>query len=274
MITWRLLRGTGLDLEADGARNMATDQMLFESAKRGGAPTLRFYRWTPACLSLGRNQPARGRYDENGRVPGRDVVRRPTGGLAVYHDQELTYSVACRVGVIGSPRETYLAVHQAIAHGLAALGIPTEIAPLGSRAPDPHDPLGVCFAAPAYGEVLAAAGKLVGSAQRMEDRTLLQHGSILIDGSQDRAAARDATPPWHERGARSRDEESAGRHPPTLKALLGRTPSDAEMIESLSSAFEARIGIRLAPAPLSADEVDRLPEAEAHYRSAQWTWRS
>src|SRR5688572_27615998 len=102
---------------------MAVDQLLFDAAKSGAAPALRFYRWTPACLSLGRNQPARGRYDAEGRVPGMDIVRRPTGGLAVFHDNELTYSVTCAVGAIGSPRETYFATHRAIAKGLARLGV-------------------------------------------------------------------------------------------------------------------------------------------------------
>ncbi|HEX6589554.1 MAG TPA: biotin/lipoate A/B protein ligase family protein [Longimicrobiales bacterium] len=274
---WRLIAGDGTRdaLDAPGARNMAVDTVLFDSARSGGAPTLRFYRWTPACLSLGRNQPARGRYDE-GRLPGVDVVRRPTGGLAVFHDRELTYSVACTIGVLGSPRESYVRIHTAIARGLAALGVATGLAPLGSRAPDPNDPLGVCFAAPAHGEVLADAGKLVGSAQRTEGRTILQHGSILIGGSQARAAATrpDRSDRSDRRVAGSASTGPTDHHGATLEALLGRTPTDAEMVEALTAGFEAEIGIRLAPGSLSADEVRRLPDAEARYRSDEWTWRS
>ena len=264
---WRLIIGAGDDLlAADGARNMAVDRVLFESAKAGAAPALRFYRWRPACLSVGRNQPARGRYDQDGRVPGVDVVRRPTGGLAVYHDQELTYSIACAVGAIGSPRVTYFAVHNAIARGLASLGVPAVVSGrAGSHTPSPADPLGVCFRAPAEGEIVAAAGKLVGSAQRVEDRTILQHGSIIIDGSQDRAAA--PTPP----GEPQRPNAST---PQSLKSLLGRTPTDAELIAAISAAFEASTGIRLAPASLSADELDRIGEADRHFRSDDWTWRT
>lgn len=282
MSGWRLVAGSGIPgadaIHSDGARNMAVDDVLFDAAKRGGPATLRFYRWTPACLSLGRNQPARGRYDANAPEPGRDIVRRPTGGLAVYHDDEVTYSLACAVGVLGTPRETFLRVHRAIARGLASLGVPAEIAPLGARAPDPGDPIGICFRAPAHGEILAAAGKLVGSAQRTEDRTVLQHGSILVEGSQDRAAADRSSRSGLEAHLRARSVAVVGDGTPhgqiTLTSLLGRRPDDPELTGAIRAAFEAELGIRLAPASLSADEMDRLPEAERRYRSDEWTWRS
>ena len=269
---WRLILGDGTRgaLDRDGAHNMAVDHVLFDSARAGDPPTLRFYRWSPACLSLGRNQPARGRYDLDGRVPGRDIVRRATGGLAVFHEQELTYSIACRVGAIGSPRATYVSVHRAIARGLGSLGVPALVSTREqSRTPSPSDPLGVCFAAPAEGEILADAGKLVGSAQRTEARTILQHGSIIIDGSQERAAARSRT------GDPAADVPTPrGPDSRSLKALLGRVPADEELITAITEAFEAEVGIRLAPACLSADELGRLPEAERRYRSDEWTWRT
>lgn len=277
MTTWRLVLGTGAGsggaLEADGAHNMAVDQLLFDSAREGSPPALRLYRWAPACLSLGRNQPALGRYDEGGRVPGTDVVRRPTGGLAVFHDQELTYSVVCRVGVLGSPRVTYRRLHEALAAGLAALGARTAIsAAAPERAPAPGDPRGVCFHSAAAGEILAGARKLVGSAQRCEARTILQHGSILLDGSQVRAAA-------GVRGAAaSRDPADASSdvapRVATLLDLLGRLPDEAELVDSIREAFELCLGIRLAPATLSTKELSRLDDAVARYSSAEWTWRS
>jgi lipoate-protein ligase A len=276
MLEWRLILGGGtspvaddsyptLDLESDGARNMAVDQVLFDVVKAGAAPALRLYRWMPACLSLGRNQPALGRYDAEARVPGRDIVRRPTGGLAVFHDQELTYSVTCPVGALGSPRAIYLRVHTALARGLASLGVPAVVSGREeSTTPLPSDPLGVCFHSSAEGEILAAAGKLVGSAQRTEARTILQHGSIIIDGSQERAAAGQSPP----------RQSPAKAQSPTLKALLGRTPEGAELVDAIRTAFETELGIRLAPATLSDGELARLDEADARYRSADWTWRS
>jgi lipoyl(octanoyl) transferase len=87
---WRLLDTP----PAPGAWNMAVDEALAESVRAGGAPVLRFYRWSPACLSLGRNQPADGYDRDRIRRRGVEVVRRPTGGRAVLHHRELTYSVA------------------------------------------------------------------------------------------------------------------------------------------------------------------------------------
>ncbi|MFW6206236.1 MAG: lipoate--protein ligase family protein, partial [Gemmatimonadota bacterium] len=139
---WRLVRGTGLpvqdaprraavDLEgsdsitpADGATNMAVDAALLESVQAGAPPVLRLYRWSPACLSFGRNQPARGRYDRDlAEDRGIDFVRRPTGGQAVLHDDELTYAVIAPVAVIGKPRTAYAAINRALVAALRELGV-------------------------------------------------------------------------------------------------------------------------------------------------------
>src|SRR4028119_220945 len=98
---WRLIDTP----PAPGAWNMAVDEALAESVRQGGLPVLRLYRWSPRCLSLGRNQPARGRYDTAALAArGIDVVRRPTGGRAVLHDRELTYCAALPAALLGGPR--------------------------------------------------------------------------------------------------------------------------------------------------------------------------
>src|SRR5512142_3215722 len=113
-----------------GAENMAIDRAVAASVEAGGRPALRFYYWDPPCLSLGRNQPARGVYDAAAAAArGIDIVRRPTGGRAVLHDRELTYGVAVRVGELGSPRETYAAVNRALVAGLRRLGVPALVVP-------------------------------------------------------------------------------------------------------------------------------------------------
>lgn len=264
-VSWRLVLGTGARVAgpidaADGAANMAVDHALLESVKRGAPPALRFYRWDPDCVSLGRNQPGRGRYDGAGVRPGVDVVRRPTGGLAVHHAAELTYAVACPVGAIGSPRATYARINRALVEGLRALGAAVEtVAASSARIPHPGDPSGVCFAGPAPGEVVAGGRKLAGSAQRCEERTLLQHGSILLAGDQ-RAAIASGGAPGTPAVA-------------TLAELLGGEPADDAMVEALARAFEAVIGIRLAPVALQAAERDDATRLDARYRSGDWTWR-
>ncbi|HLM68541.1 MAG TPA: hypothetical protein VK358_13475, partial [Longimicrobium sp.] len=102
---WRLLDTP----PAPGAWNMAVDEALAQSVRAGEPPVLRVYRWSPPCLSLGRNQPSGGYDRDEIRRRGLDVVRRPTGGRAVLHHRELTYSVAAAEGVLGGPRQAYSA---------------------------------------------------------------------------------------------------------------------------------------------------------------------
>lgn len=157
---------------------MAIDEALLDDADRTGSRLLRLYRWDPPTLSLGRNQPLEGIAPDG--IP---VVRRPTGGQAVWHEHEVTYAVAAPISAFGSLRRAYQAIHERIAAGLRLLGADVSLAtacgPVGPSA----RPVS-CFAAPAGGEILARGRKLVGSAQVRRRRALLQHGSILLGGSQ------------------------------------------------------------------------------------------
>jgi len=261
---------------------MAIDQALFEAVQQGAPPAIRFYRWNPACLSLGRNQVAVGFYDlEAAARRGIDIVRRPTGGRAVLHDRELTYAVAVPVGVLGSPRETYVAVNRALVAGLSRLGLPAAVAGETAR-PAPAAGAGAqdgvlafpapgsaaalewmapCFQEAAPGEVTVGGRKVVGSAQRREGPALLQHGSILLEGEQAvlLELVRGGPPPPPPHG--------------TIGALLGRVPEWAELLSALVAGFESALGITFTPVTLSAAERDRAEELEAHFRSAAWTWR-
>src|SRR5690606_33073590 len=237
---WRLIES---DAPAAGAENMALDHALFESVQTGGLPAVRFYRWDPPCLSLGRNQPAADRIDRaRMERAGVDVVRRPTDGLAVWHDRELTYAVVVPVGVLGSPRETYVAVNRALVAGLRRLGVRAEVSGGGRGATSRTaasgallgDAGGVCFREAAPGEVVAGGRKLIGSAQRTERRVVLQHGSLLLDGDQRIVAELIPGP--------------AGPPPATLRDVLGRIPDWPELVSAMRAGFEEALGIRLAPA--------------------------
>ena len=258
---WRLL----VDPPREGAANMAIDEALFEGVQVGGRPVLRLYRWRPPCLSFGRNQPARGRYDRGlAAAIGIEIVRRPTGGLAVLHDRELTYAVAVGAGEIGGPRATYLALNRALIRALARLGLPASVAPPRSDRPLPLDRAGghPCFAEAASGEVAVGRRKLVGSAQRCERRTLLQHGSILLDGDQ---------------SAVTRLQTGPGPHPvsdsTTVREALGRLPAAGELEAAIMAGFEQELGIRLEEGPLLTAEAERAARIEEKYRSPEWTWR-
>src|SRR5256714_10268173 len=176
---WRLL----LDKPASGAWNMAVDEVLLDGVASGEAPpTLRFYEWVPPCLSLGYFQPF-GVVDVDGcRALGVEVVRRPTGGRAILHDRELTYSVALPASVLGHeggvlPSSSRLSL--AWQDGLRRLGVPATLAPESASSSAAHGP--VCFDRPSAHEILLRGRKLVGSAQMRRGGALLQHGSIVIE---------------------------------------------------------------------------------------------
>ncbi|HEX2203105.1 MAG TPA: lipoate--protein ligase family protein [Longimicrobium sp.] len=255
---WRLLDTP----PAPGAWNMAVDEALAESVRAGGAPVLRVYRWAPACLSLGRNQPARGRYDADALAArGVDVVRRPTGGRAVLHDRELTYAAALPDGALGGPRETYAALNRALVAGLRRLGVPAALQPgTEGRAPPPS--LAPCFDQPVEGEVVAAGRKLVGSAQRRFEGVLLQHGSLLIDDDQSAVAALLAAP----------SDPDAGGAPASLVSLLGHAPAWDALVDALAAGWAEALGVALDKGALTGAERERAEALAERYASPAWTW--
>jgi lipoate-protein ligase A len=251
---WRLLDTP----PARGAWNMALDEALAESVAAGGAPVLRFYRWSPPCLSLGRNQPAAGRYDA-GEIARRgwDVVRRPTGGRAVLHHRELTYSVAVPDTLLGPPREAYTAVNRALVAGLRRLGVDAAVqGATGRRAPVPS--LAPCFAEPVEGEVVAGGRKLVGSAQRRMGGVLLQHGSLPLEDDQGAVAALLGEP--------------AGDAPAALAPLLGHPPAWDALMAALAAGWGEALGARLRADAPAAAEAARAGVLAERYASPAWTW--
>jgi lipoate-protein ligase A len=254
---WRLLDTP----PAPGAWNMAVDEALAESVRAGGPPVLRVYRWSPACLSLGRNQPSGGYDRDEIRRRGLDVVRRPTGGRAVLHHRELTYSVATREGALGGPRQSYAALNRALVAGLARLGVPARLQPAGAeRAPLPS--LAPCFEQPVEGEVTAEGRKLVGSAQRMDRGVMLQHGSLPIHDDQSAVA-----------GLLRGDAQGAPPEPPaTLAELLGAEPAWDRLVDALAAGWEEALCVRLERSGLTGEELRWAEGNRARYEDPAWTW--
>src|SRR5213592_793838 len=209
-----------------GAENMAIDAALLDRANGGGLSFLRLYRFDPPCLSLGRNEPA-ARYDHTEIARrGLDVVRRPTGGRAVWHEHEVTYAVAAPVAAFGSLRHAYHTIHARIAAALRSLGADATLAPHQPPPSSRVDQPTPCFATPVGGEVLVAGRKLVGSAQVRKGNAFLQHGSILLDGSQEIIAAVS-------RGSSVVSRET------TLSSELRRHVSFDEVADAIVAAWDA-----------------------------------
>ena len=200
---------------------MAADEALLDDAARSRRASLRLYRWDPPTLSVGRNQSLDGLANS---IP---VVRRPTGGQAVWHEHEVTYAVAAPIALFGSLRVAYLSIHERLASALRALGVDAVLA--AQPAVRPSGRPAACFAVPLGGEILVGGRKLVGSAQVRRGNAFLQHGSILLDGSQEKVL-------------------SAGGET-TLTAVLGRRVT----FEEIGAAIVANWGENLRPSGRRAD---------------------
>jgi lipoate-protein ligase A len=227
---------TIIDAPAPGAENMRRDLSLLDACARGAIPgAVRLYGFSPACLSLGRMQALDDVDLEACARDGIDVVRRPSGGRAVLHDQEVTYSVVCRSTdptFGGRVLESCSRIHEAVAAGLALLGVRTtpRAMPADVRR-DAREGAAVadCFARPAAHELLDDRGrKLVGSAQARRAGALLQHGSVLLEPPRAAGYLRgDATPTLGGAG---------------LRELLGRDVSREELVDALAVGFRGFLG--------------------------------
>jgi lipoate-protein ligase A len=179
---WRLIA----DGDLRGARNMARDVAVLEAVARDEAPpTLRLYGWDPPCLTLGRHQGTEAADLDFCRSEGIDVVRRPTGGRALLHHLELTYSVVAPLGRGPMPhqlQEAYRRICEPLVAAMRSLGVDAELTggEVNLQLPGPRSTV-PCFEAPAGGEVVVQGRKLIGSAMRAHHRAILQHGAILLD---------------------------------------------------------------------------------------------
>jgi lipoyl(octanoyl) transferase len=256
---WRLL----LAPPRSGAENMARDTALQARAAETSETVFSVYSWERPTLSFGRHQPASGLYDvERIHAAGLDVVRRPTGGRAILHNREVTYSVTAPLEDTEPLREAYSRINRILVDGLARLGIDAGLATPSERAPSPS--IRPCFDAPGEGELVAEGGKLVGSAQWRDGGALLQHGSILVEDDQSSLSSFAA-------GALNESLGSIAQ-PATLAALLGRAPGPAEVASAMFDAvrsLEDVDAIELDEDEIRTEALQHLPR----FLDKEWTWR-
>ncbi|MEP7227486.1 MAG: hypothetical protein ABI785_09010 [Gemmatimonadales bacterium] len=239
---------------------MAIDHALLERAQHWGESWLRLYRWAPHCLSFGRHEPATRRYD-SGRIRdlGLDTVRRPTGGRAVWHAEELTYAVAAPSARFGSLPAAYLEIHGMLADALRGLGVRASLAP---SIQTPALDAGPCFSQPAGGEIMIGRRKVVGSAQLRQGGALLQHGSILLQDNQSfvLGLTRGAIIAQSPQGSR----DSTKTLDPPLRV--------GELAEAITRAAGTRWPGEWNTAPDLEPALHRATSHVPHYRSVEWTW--
>ena len=249
---------------------MALDEALMIRARATREWTLRVYGWCVPTLSLGRNQVARGGYDLHElRSRGIGVVRRPTGGRAILHQREVTYSVTGPAADAGDLRESYGRINRLLVDGLRTLGVPAVIVRRASRskrsalADQTGDRPGLlpCFDHPSPGEITLDGRKLAGSAQWRSEGAFLQHGSILVDDDQMHLASLLTEPP------------PPLPRPATLREALGRTPSLADVATALFGAVRRLEDSDASPLDLDASLQSSTEALRSRYLDDCWTWR-
>lgn len=266
---WRLLR-TGWQ---DGPTNMAIDEAIAEAVAAGKSrPTLRFYGWEPACLSLGYGQSWTVADWEACAGRGWDVVRRPTGGRAILHVDELTYSVCAPESeprVRGGVLESYQRLSAALAKGLTLLGVEPERAPQAGEQPGAKGP--VCFDLPSSYEITVGGRKLVGSAQARKRGVVLQHGTLPLYGDLGRilhALCLDSPEQKVQMETRLRQTAT------TLEASRGRRAEFDEAADALQRGFSAALALTFEEKPLSSGEKARVQQIRAEkFADDDWTKR-
>jgi lipoate-protein ligase A len=268
---WRLITTPS----AHGAWNMAVDEAILEhTCSEVVPPTLRLYAWDPACLSLGYAQTFEDADMPALKARGWDLVRRPTGGRAILHTDELTYAV---IGPNSEPRlsggvlESYQRLSRALLEALHRLEIPAKAqanpgSPANSR---PQGP--VCFEIPSHYEITMAGRKLIGSAQSRKMGGVLQHGSLPLYGDITRItqALKFENDDLRREAARRLADRAA-----TVETVLGSRLSWEMVAESFQQSFSQTLNLDLRPSELSPSERSRTEElVREKYANPEWTRR-
>lgn len=268
---WRLIHTPA----GHGAWNMAVDEAILEAVGVGESPpTLRLYAWSPPCLSLGYAQPYSDANPERLSAKGWELVRRPTGGRAILHTDELTYAV---IGPQNEPRltggvlESYRRLSRALLEALQNLGIPAQAlqksgVPDGDGSQNP-----VCFENPSNYEITVQGKKLIGSAQARRREGVLQHGSLPLGGDLTRITQALRFADDHARS------QAAGRllaRATTVELISGKPLKWEDAADVFAQAFSQSLNLQLDRDSLTDREAERATElVRRKYAHPSWTER-
>jgi lipoate-protein ligase A len=268
---WRLI----LTEPAHGDWNMAVDEAILESVgSRVVLPTLRLYSWRPPCLSLGYAQAFADVDCVATGERGWEIVRRPTGGRAILHTDELTYSVIAPLDeplVKGSIKESYQRISQALLGALQRIGLPAradkEYPPqIGDTKNAP-----VCFEIPSNYEITVAGKKLVGSAQARRFAGVLQHGSLPLYGDLTRITQALKFP---DENSRTLAAQRLLQRASTVEIILGKIVLWETAAAAFENAFHDCLNLSLVACELTQNELQRANDLVTEkYGNPTWTRR-
>jgi len=260
---------------AAGAWNMALDEAILESVSAlNQLPTLRLYAWEPACLSLGHAQPIGDVNLPSLTANSWQVVRRPTGGRAILHTDELTYSIAAHQDnpvVTGGVLESYHRISLALAEGLRKLGINSKADSHYALPEGSLQNAAVCFEVPSNYEITANGKKLIGSAQARRGLGVMQHGSLPLYGDLARIIQ---VLKFDSLAEQASARQRLLDHATNAETILGFRPTWQQAADALIAAFVEQLHIQLVPGDPSESERSRARVLEAEkYANATWTYR-
>ncbi|MEH7237035.1 lipoate--protein ligase family protein [Bacillus sp. JJ1562] len=259
--------------------NMALDEALLDWNSEGKIPpTIRFYGWNPATLSIGYFQKVEKEIDlEAVKKYGLGFVRRPTGGRGVLHDQELTYSVIVSEEHPDMPKtvtEAYRVISEGILQGFRKLGLDAYFAvpkTAEEREGLKNPRSAVCFDAPSWYELVVEGRKVAGSAQTRQKGVILQHGSILLDIDEDKLF--DLFKYSNER-VRERMQRNFKNKAVAINALREIPVTNEEAKQAFKEGFEEGLDIVLEPYQLTDEELNYVHEiAERRYKTDEWNFK-
>jgi lipoate-protein ligase A len=255
---------------------MAVDEAILEFSRRVEQPTtLRLYAWTPPCLSLGYGQSYTDIDLDRLTSYGWDVVRRPTGGRAILHTDELTYAV---IGsqedplLTGGVLESYQRLSNALLEALKRMEITADAVAKNVAITENMMDNPVCFEVPSNYEITFKGKKLIGSAQARRKNTVLQHGSLPLSGDLTRIVQVLRYP---NDSSRTEAAERLLSHATTVESVLGFRGDWWIASQAMISAFSSILGLKLIPGGLTPSEGRRAWELyEQKYNHPSWTEKS
>lgn len=269
--TWRLIETP----PASGCWNMAVDEAILKAVGEGESiPTLRLYAWDPPCLSLGYAQPISDVDFKRLTSHGWDLVRRPTGGRAILHTDELTYSVIgshSEIRLSGGVLESYQRIASALVKALNLLNAEAQALenfqgsnPNGSKNP-------VCFETPSNYEITVKGKKIIGSAQARRREGILQHGSLPLFGDLTRISS---VLSFMDESARSQAAVRLLEHAATLEEVLGTVPSWGTVSQAFIAGFQESLNLEFVPGSLSEKEKTQAGQlVKEKFNSPEWLYR-
>lgn len=271
METWRFLPFE----KFSAAENMAIDEAILTAHSEGIVPpTVRFYGWNPATLSIGYFQRQSDVDMSALKERGLGFVRRPTGGRAVLHDAELTYSVVVSEShpmMPTSVNESYRVLSMGLAEGFRQLGLSADMVSLASEEEKKkYETLGsaACFDSPSWYELVVEGKKITGSAQTRQRGVILQHGSILLDLDVDLLFS---VLRFSSEKLRSRLKASFLDKAVSIKQISGRLISIEEAVPAFETGFAKGLGVSLQPGTLTTHERELAQElVQTKYGTVGW----